>query len=110
MEIFLAVLAIHNTLSKTSYAMLALDSIKSALDSKGFDEAKTPLVDFICDRRFQPYFTDLCAEIELNEYCNSADYEHKLKHYFELEPECAVIVHLAKSAKSDIAVIRENFK
>jgi len=59
--------------------MINLESIKEILDSKGYDENKTTLLDFIIDAKFKYKFNLIKTEIDACENCSSAEYEDKFK-------------------------------
>jgi len=53
--------------------MINLQSIKEILDSKGFDENKTSLLDFILDCKFKHKFESVKLDVDLMEHCSSSD-------------------------------------
>lgn len=72
-QIYVAMLAINNTLSNTSYAMINLESMKEVLDSKGFDENKTSLLDFILDCKFKHKFESIKIDIDMTDHSSSSE-------------------------------------
>jgi len=44
--------------------MINLESIKEILDSKGFDDNKTSLIDFIIEQKFKHKFNSIKTDIE----------------------------------------------
>lgn len=105
-QIYVAMLAISNTLSNTSYAMINLECIKEIFDSKGFDENKTSLLDFILDSKFKHKFESIKIDIDMADHCSASEYENEFKYHFDLEKETYTIVNLSHM---DYAKLEENY-